>query len=254
MENLSMLLIVGVLIAVILLAFFIFYSPSTKVLGKSTTTAGSTTINTTTISNVANVSTIATTTVKPNPPTYCKSSSSVVYLNNYNFGTDSYYQWNTTGTGFGAVPLSVTKANTNGTYYQYPWTYYYSYYIPTTYSQLHPITPGTLTSSNFIVVQPYLVFQIISANTTQLYVQILQNGNPIITRYYNTLNVSGATMTTFSWATIDLSSYMCQTLQVRVVANVRQVSSSDQTKFIAVDYFELSASPYQTYGIANGGT
>ncbi len=176
--------------------------------------------------------------------TYCLSNSSYVWLSNGNFSTGTYYGWNATGQGFGAVPLNISFANQNSIYYGSPWSnynYYGSEYFATTYSQSRPIRPGTL-SSSFVVVEPYLNFQIISAANPQIYVEISYNGKPEIIEHYNTSSRE-YNMSTFADESINMSSLLCESVTLSIVANVSAVTSSDQNQFIAVANFYQSGTP-----------
>ncbi len=186
--------------------------------------------------------------------TYCiPKNTSYVWVGNGNFSTGTYYGWNTNGTGFGTGPLNLSNANYNGLYYGNPWRGYYGNFAATTYSQSHPILPGSI-SSNFVVVEPYLNFQITSPGSRDLYVEILYNGNPLIVNHYNTTSAPGAnTLGTFTFASINLTGMICKSVTLRIVSNVSQTSSSQQNQFIAVGNFFMSSSPYYTYGVTVNG-
>lgn len=172
----------------------------------------------------------------------CLSNMSYVWVGN--FSTGSYFGWNTTGSGFGATPLNITFANQNGIYYGSPWSNYNHYgseYFATTYSQSRPIRPGIL-SSSFVVVEPYLNFQIISPANPQIYMEISYNGKPEVIEHYNTSSM-GYNMSTFDGESINMSSLLCKSVTLSIVANVSAVTSSDQNQFVAVANFYQSPTP-----------
>ena len=192
-------------------------------------------------------------TIKTND-TYCiPQNTSYVWVGNGNFSTGTYYAWSTNGTGFGTGPLNLSEANYNGLYYGNPWRGYYGNFAATTYSQAHPILPGIL-SSNFVVVEPYLNFQITSPGNKNIYVEILYNGKPLFVNYYNTTSAPNAnTLGTFAFASINLTGVICKSVTLRIVSNVSQTSSSQQNQFIAVGNFFMSKYPYYTYGVTVNG-
>jgi hypothetical protein len=185
--------------------------------------------------------------------THCISNKSSVLIYNGNFSL-GYYTWVVTGTGFGNKPLNLTAANDNGIYYQHPWSGYNGQFAATTWRQAAALLPGNI-STNFVVVKPYLNFQIISANNSQLYVEVLYQGNPVIVKRYNTPNGQGiGQLSTFASASINMTTLLCKSVMLRVVANITEPTSNPQNKFIAVGNFYQSGSSYQTSGIAVNAT
>lgn len=204
--------------------------------------------NTTSATSSTAITSTATTTI----PTYCRSNRSSVLVYNGNFATGTYYGWNVNGTGFGSAPLNITWADRAGYYYGYPWVGYSGQFAATTYSQSSLPTPGTI-SANFVAVLPYLNFQIYSPQNSQLYVELISASGLVIIRHYNTLQGQGKT-DQFTYAGIDMSSMMCQSVTLKVVANVVGVTASDQNQFIAVGNFYQGQYLTQTYGIEVNST
>ncbi len=243
-------LIVTILILIIVIAvaaFLIVHFSSTQ--NQTTTSTAQTTINNaltsyTTESTTSTISTISLSTV--NPSCSPKNTTSVpLYNGNFTIG---YYGWTAYGSGFSNSPLNLSQANSNGNYSGYQWSGASSDYAATTYKQKTSQTPGNL-STNFVVVEPYLNFQVYSPKTNFLYVEIipLYSGTNIV-KYYNTLNGSGTNrVDTFADASINVSSLMCQTVTLRIVSKVGQLNPN---LFIAVPRFYQSQSSYQTPGIA----
>lgn len=179
----------------------------------------------------------------------CFSNRSSFFVYNGNFSTGTYEDWQLSGSGFGSAPTNMTSANNNYDYYQHPWSNYNYPYAATTYHQGRILTPGNI-STNFVVVEPYLNFQITSPQNSNLYVEILYNNNPVIVNHYDTLTAQGTnTLGTFADASINMTSLDCKSVTLRVVSNVLSVTSSNQNQFIAVTGFVQSASPSSTSGV-----
>ena len=149
--------------------------------------------------------------------------------------------------------MNISAANSNGAYYQSQWSGYNGQYFATTYSQKRSYTGGSIYTS-FVVVEPYLNFKIISAPNQNLYVEILKNNNAVLVVHYGTPNATGGgygSMSNFASASINMTSLMCQTVQVKVVSDVYGATASQQNQFIAVGDFQQSGSSSQTSGIVS---
>jgi len=71
---------------------------------------------------------------------------------------------------------------------------------------------GTCTLPSFTVTENYLNFLMCGGNYTDTCVELIVNGNVVLT-------ASGVNSTTFQWVTWDISAYMGQTAQVKIVDN-----------------------------------
>ncbi len=253
MEKTALIGIIVVVIVVIAIGIYFLYGKGnlTTLIGKvaSTTVKANVSANATTSAIVQ--STIQTTTQQNTTLSDCLSNSPIVNLYNGNFGTGTYAGWNTTGLGFGSAPANITKYNNNSEYYNSPWTGYNGNFFATTYLGGFVISPGNLTSYAFQVTEPYLNFQISSPQSNLLYVEILSNGVPVITKQFDTYGSSGSPSGNFKNASISLTSLLCKYVSVRVVSGVVYTPA---TKYdvIAVGDFYLAKTPVQSPGISTG--
>lgn len=202
----------------------------------------------------------ATTTLLPNttnsstttvaPYVSCLSTSPNVAIYNGNFSAGNYSGWTVQGLGFGSVPVNLLRANANGSYYGSPWSGASSDYAAMTYQGGTFRSTGNITSGQFEVTEPYLNFQIISAQSNYLYVEILENGKPFLINHYNTFDVPGVVnaQSTFMNASIPVASLLCQNISVKVASGVVNTRNSRYT-YIAVTGIHLSNTRISTPGI-----
>lgn len=250
---------IAILIIIVVVAIGIFYFSGKGILGGSSNNKGETT-NTTVPTSVTSItptlpttSTIPTSTSTTTIPNYCESNRSSVLIYNGNFSTGTFTGWTTSGSGFGNGPLNLTYANTYYDYYQKPWSNYGGTYAATTFTRVNtqtvnPLLPGTI-STNFVVVEPYLNFQIYSPKNKSLYVRIVSsNGESSIVAHYNSLNATN-TVSAFVTAGLNMSALMCQAVTLSVVSNVTEAISSSESQFMAVGNFYQSQSSAETRGI-----
>ena len=166
---------------------------------------------------------------------------------NGDFVTGDFTGWNITNKGFANGPMNIVQANKERCYIGAPWTGYNGTFFATTFNCGLSNAPGNLTSSPFIVDEPFLNFRLVSPSDQYLYVEILLNGTPVIIAHYNTYNVTafGATSSyTFRNATIPLISVAGKVVQVRVVADTLK-----QHNYIAIGDFSLQSKPSSTIGV-----
>ncbi len=166
---------------------------------------------------------------------------------NGNFGTGDFTGWNTTGKGFAGGPMNITYANSQHCYQGAPWAGLNGTFFATTYNCGLSNAPGNLTSSPFLVDEPFLNFQIISPYDQSIYVEVLSGNTPAIVSHYNTYNLTfGSTSQyTFRNATISLINLAGKIVRVRVVAQ-----SIKQQNYIAVGDFRMASRPVVTPGIS----
>ena len=244
-------------IIVILILFVLFTNKNSPIsVGFSTK---STSVNTTlsTVSTVITASTTSPTTTILT--TSCLSQSSETFIHNGAFSTGTYEGWNATGLGFGSAPFNITKANDESNYYGYPWSNYSGSYVATTYQGGFVRQLGNLTSDPFEVVQPYLNFRIISPQNNGLYVQLLENGKPAMTAYFNTYSVpsvkngNGTSQSTFVNASIPVSLLLCQNVSIRIVAQVVGTIAT-KNNYIAAGDFYMGRTEVEASGLASNIT
>jgi hypothetical protein len=185
--------------------------------------------------------------IKLNTTTTAPSNVTYPEVYNGNFSTGEYNGWYLADTGFGTAPMSIAKADSEGCYLTAPWAGYNGSYFATTFNCGLSNAPGNLTSSPFIVSEPFLNFKIISPEDANIYVEILHGGKPAEIAHYNTFNISkfGATAPyTFRNASIPLISLSGDAVQIKVVA-----LSLKHHNYVAVTDFHMSSLPSQTPGI-----
>jgi hypothetical protein len=170
---------------------------------------------------------------------------------NGDFSSGQYTGWSRSDAGWGDAPLNITFANNDikRCYLSRPWSNYNGTFFATTDTCGTSVAPGNLTSSQFYVnaSAPFLNFKIISPYNNGMYVEILQDGAPKIIVHYNTFNMSFSTYasSTFSNASISLSTLVNKVVQIKIVSNL----VSQPQDFIAVGDFALSDRPVQQQGI-----
>ena len=229
--------IVLVIIAIVAIDFLLNYVISLRTSKTSTTTAVTSNGVATTVNSV--VTTVAN---YSNVTTGCLSNNVTEALLNGNFSSGNFEGWNVTGQGFGSAPVNIIYANANGDYYSAPWSGYNGIFFATTHWPGTSVTPGNITSEPFKVTEPYLNFQIVSPQDNELYVELLDNGQPLIINHYFTFPaVANATnaQSTFVNASIPIASLICQNISVRVVSGVVGQRIGNY-KFIAVGDFYMS--------------
>ncbi len=180
----------------------------------------------------------------------CISGTPTATVQNGDFATGTYEYWNTSGLGFGTSPTNIQYANQNYGYYGSKWNGYSGDYFATNFRGGTSVVPGNLTSDKFLVTEPYLNFKLISTQNNLLYIQILENGTPRITTYFNTyaaannLNASS----TFVNASISLVPLLCKNVQIKVVGGTVG-TLLNVYNYIAVAGFYTGRYPKSTQGI-----
>ncbi len=236
-----------ILIILVIVAIYFSYLPlhSASTTTSVTTVVAKTTTSTTTV--VPNATTSSTTTINYGS---CLSPDTNVSIPNGNFSTGTFANWTLYGNGFGVLPVNIIFANSHGAFYGQPWSGYNGNFFASTYHGGLTLSPGNLTSAPFKVVEPYLNFKIISPPTKMIYVQILYNGTPMITTYYDTYaGVSNSSPeSTFMNASIPLSMLLCKNVQVKVVAQITGDIATSKD-YVAVGDFYMSKIPVATPGI-----
>ncbi len=187
------------------------------------------------------------------------------YIYNGNFGNGQYTGWNVTSPGFGTAPLNISYADSKLCYQGRPWSNYNGSYLATTYNCGISTSPGNMTSSPFIVdpASPFLNFRLISPQDNNLYLEILRvnykiindqqvytNSTPVAIVHFNTYNLSvtANSSSTFANATIPLTLFTNEVVQVRIVA--KEVGSN----FIAAGDFVLADRPHQDLYVTSNFT
>lgn len=236
--------LVFIVVASLLLSGYLTGSPV------KTTTYTTSVPQTTTVVNGTQTTTAPPNSTIPTTSVYfskCQSKNATENILNGYFSTGSYYGWNATGVGFGSAPLNLTYANANGGYYSAPWSGYAGTYAATNYQGGLSLQNGNLTSLPFEVTEPYLNFRIVSPQSNQNYIEILQ-GTKSSKYWYNTYNASsGANApSTFVNASIPLldTTFFCQNVSIRVVSGA--VGTTSSLNYIAVGGFYMSQTPKST--------
>ncbi len=244
----------GVLAYVLVLAVIIILTfvslPRQQLPGgqASTTTVAKGTNNSITGENSTN-STGNSTNTTPPPTNKCESLSNTTAIPNGNFGTGTFANWTVEGNGFGTNPTNISYANLNNLYFNTSWTNYKGGYFATTF-QGFTVHPGNLTSDPFKVTQPYLNFQLVSPQNSDIYIEILSNGKPVLRTNYNTYAVAkgGAGNSMFENASIPVQMFICQDIQIKIVTGVLSQRTTSN-EYLAIGNFYLSKVPVKVEGI-----
>lgn len=184
---------------------------------------------------------------------YASSGPNGLPLENGNFSSGSYSGWTASGPGFSGKPTDINVANQNGQYYKNPWSNYNGEFFATTFRQNSTYLPGNLTSKQFKVTQPFFNFNIVSAKSSGLYIDIMLRNSSFIIQHYNTSNGKNIIgPDTFANASINLSSLYGKNVSVRVVSQTN--SSTSGGEFIAVGNFRQSNKSIATPGILVNST
>ncbi len=175
------------------------------------------------------------------------------YVYNPAFSNGQFTGWNVTGSGFGGGPLNLTYANSNAVncFYGSPWSNYQGTYFATTYSCGTSVTPGNLTSTAFRVdpKAPFLNFQMISPDDSQIYVEVFQvGGNAMVIGHFNTYNISSGpnSSSTFANVSLPLTTLANKVVKIRVVAGTVQ-----RQRYIAIGGFAMANLPHTDSGVAS---
>jgi hypothetical protein len=219
-----------------------------------TTSIGASTIpSTTTINESSTTTSVTTTSILISP---CQSKNATEPIPNGNFASGTYADWTSSpavageNPGFGDAPFNITFANQHNGFYNSPWTNYYGTYFATTYHYGLLINRGDLTSNTFKVTELYLNFKIISPQSDQLYLEILENGVPKIVTHYNTFSAQGtnASLSTFVDASIPMATLLCKNVSIKIHSGVVG-TTTNKYSYIAVGDFYQSRVPISTPGI-----
>ncbi len=241
----AIMIYVVLLVVVAIIAFFILPSSPPK-----TTTALTTFPSNSQKTTIPHQTTVISATTTTGFSSSCISANQTVPIYNGNFSTGTFAGWNTTGLGFGSAPRNKTYYNNKLIYYGSPWAGFNGVYFASNFQGGTQVVGGNLTSNTFVVRESFLNFKIISPRSKLIFVQILRNGAPVITTYFNTYSKTSSSNTnsssTFVNASINLIPLLCEDVQIRVSAGTQTSSTtSASTNYIAVTGFFLGKRPYQ---------
>ena len=241
----AVMIYVILLVIIAIIAFFVLPSNPAKTASPVTTLASNTQGTT-----IQQQTTIGTVTTSSGFSSSCISANQTAPIYNGNFSTGTFAGWNTTGLGFGSAPRNKTYYNDKLAYYGSPWTGFNGIFFASNFQGGVQVVGGNLTSNSFLVSEPYLNFKIISPRSQLIFVQVLRNGAPAITTYFNTYSKTSTSSinssSTFVNASINIIPLLCDSIQIRVSAGTQTSSSgSANTNYIAVTGFFLGKRPYQ---------
>jgi hypothetical protein len=189
---------------------------------------------------------------KLNTTTVLPQSSVYNNVYNGNFSSDSFTGWTLASQGFGTAPMNIIWANLPNVscYIGAPWSNANFTFFASTFHCGTAVAPGNLTSSLFMVTEPYLDFRIISPANADLYVEIInQSYVPEIVAHYGTFNSSSnpEAFSTFRNASIPLSTVYGKPVRIKVVA----VPFGNKLRhlYIALGGFGLSSTIHQDRGV-----
>ncbi|MHB1829994.1 MAG: hypothetical protein ACYCO0_01235 [Candidatus Micrarchaeaceae archaeon] len=241
----AIMIYVVLLVIVAIIAFFILPSAPAK-----TTTAVTTFPSNSQKTTAPPQTTIGSITTTAGFSSSCISANQTVPIYNGNFSTGTFAGWSTTGLGFGSAPRNKTYYNDKLAYYGSPWSGFNGVFFASNFQGGVQVVGGNLTSNTFVVSEPFLNFKIISPRSQLIFVQVLRNGTPAITTYFNTYSKTSASnlnsSSTFVNASINIIPLLCDNIQIKVSAGTQtSTSGSANTNYIAVTGFFLGKKPYQ---------
>ena len=204
--------------------------------------SGGTTAATPTPATAASTPTPANT---PTPvPTPTQSFAGPTQITNGDFETGTYEGWTPNDIAFGTAPSSITQANSQGLYYDSPYTGFSGNYAASSWIPTHdPRSTGTLTSDEFYIANDYLQFRAIGMNNDQLYVKLVVDGEEAMRIQMDNPGSS------FQAVAVDVSAWKGEPAVIVIVDE----SPSRPTGYIEVDDFLMTDTP-DTTPLQTGGT
>ncbi len=168
------------------------------------------------------------------------------FIYNGNFSTGTYTGWNVSGIGFGAYPSNISVLNEKGCYPGKPWNNNSVGNAASTLNCNLVHNYGNLTSYPFKVSKAFINFQVVSTDDPYAYVELLVNGTPYESVYFDTVNISTASSqaSKFMNASIPVINLTGKVVQIRVVTQIESFLN-----YIAVTNFRMSNRPNLAPGI-----